>query len=87
MTFESQLGVKQESNLIDVTLYFRYGDTNLLGAVGAQLDMRREETVAQSIVEVLLVGPDAAHDRLTAFSHRGRKSSPCRARAIRRMSR
>lgn len=41
VTFESQLGVKQESNLIDVTLYFRYGDTNLLGAVGAQLDMRR----------------------------------------------
>lgn len=60
VTFESQLGVKQESNLIDVTLYFRYGDTNLLGAVGAQLDMRREETVAQSIVEALLVGPDAA---------------------------
>lgn len=57
--------MKQESNLIDVTLYFRYGDTNLLGAVGAQLDMRREETVAQSIVEALLVGPDAAHDRLS----------------------
>ena len=65
VTFESQLGVKQESNLIDVTLYVRYGDTNLLGAVGAQLDMRREETVAQSIVEALLVGPDAAHDRLS----------------------
>ncbi len=46
MTFESQLGVKQESSLLDVTLYFRYGETNLLGAVGAQLDMRREETVA-----------------------------------------
>ena len=71
VTFESQLGVKQESNLIDVTLYFRYGDTNLLGAVGAQLDMRREETVAQSIVEALLVGPDAAHDRLSGVFPQG----------------
>ena len=63
VTFETQLGVKQESSLLDVTLYFRYGETNLLGAVGAKLDMRREETVAQSIVEALLAGPDAAHDR------------------------
>ena len=71
VTFESQLSVKQESSLIDVTLYFRYGDTNLLGAVGAQLDMRREETVAQSIVEALLVGPDAAHDRLSGVFPQG----------------
>ena len=71
VTFESQLGVKQESNLIDVTLYFRYGDTNLLGAVGAQMDMRREETVAQSIVEALLIGPDAAHDRLSGVFPQG----------------
>ena len=41
VTFETQLGVKQESSLLDVTLYFRYGETNLLGAVGAKLDMRR----------------------------------------------
>ena len=71
VTFESQLGAKQESSLIDVMLYFRYGDTNLLGAVGAQLDMRREETVAQSIVEALLVGPDAAHDRLSGVFPQG----------------
>ena len=77
MTFESQLGVKQESNLIDVTLYFRYGDTNLLGAVGAQLDMRREETVAQSIVEALLVGPDAAHDRLSGVFPQGTEVKMC----------
>ncbi|MFR8978114.1 MAG: ATP-binding protein, partial [Christensenellales bacterium] len=70
VTFESQLGVKQESNLIDVTLYFRYGDTNLLGAVGAQLDAAGE-TVAQSIVEALLVGPDAAHDRLSGVFPQG----------------
>ena len=30
VTFETQLGVKQESSLLDVTLYFRYGETNLL---------------------------------------------------------
>ena len=71
VTFETQLGVKQESSLLDVTLYFRYGETNLLGAVGAKLDMRREETVAQSIVEALLAGPDAAHDRLSGLFPQG----------------
>ena len=71
VTFETQLGVKQESSLLDVTLYFRYGETNLLGAVGAKLDMRREETVAQSIVEALLTGPDAAHDRLSGLFPQG----------------
>lgn len=66
-TFEEQLGVKRESSLLDVTLYFRFGETNLLGACSARLDMRREETVAASIVQSLLDGPDAAHDRLTAL--------------------
>lgn len=70
-TFEEQLGVKQESSLLDVTLYFRFGETNLLGACSAQLDMRREETVAASIVQSLLDGPDAAHDRLTALFPQG----------------
>ena len=72
-TFEEQLGVKQESSLLDVTLYFRFGETNLLGACSAQLDMRREETVASSIVQSLLDGPDAAHDRLTALFPQGTK--------------
>ena len=70
-TFEEQLGVKQESSLLDVTLYFRFGETNLLGACSARLDMRREETVAASIVQSLLDGPDAAHDRLTALFPQG----------------
>lgn len=70
-TFEEQLGVKQESSLLDVTLYFRFGETNLLGACSAQLDMRREETVAASIVQSLLDGPDAAHDRLIALFPQG----------------
>lgn len=72
-TFEEQLGVKQESSLLDVTLYFRFGETNLLGACSARLDMRREETVAASIVQSLLDGPDAAHDRLTALFPQGTK--------------
>ena len=71
VTFETQLGVNTQSSMLDVTLYFRYGETNLLGAVGAQLDMRREETVAQSIVEALIIGPDAAHDRLTGVFPQG----------------
>ena len=33
--------------------------------------MRREETVAQSIVEALLAGPDAAHDRLSGLFPQG----------------
>lgn len=70
-TFEEQLGVKQESNMLDVTLYFRFGETNLLGACSAQLDMRREETVASSIVQALLDGPDAAHSRLTGLFPQG----------------
>ena len=72
-TFEEQLGARQESSLLDVTLYFRFGETNLLGACSAQLDMRREETVASSIVQSLLDGPDAAHDRLTALFPQGTK--------------
>ena len=71
VTFETQLGVNTQSSMLDVTLYFRYGETNLLGAVGAQLDMRREETVAQNIVEALIIGPDAAHDRLTGVFPQG----------------
>ena len=54
-----------------MTLYFRFGETNLLGACSARLDMRREETVAASIVQSLLDGPDAAHDRLTALFPQG----------------
>ena len=72
-TFEEQLGARHESSLLDVTLYFRFGETNLLGACSAQLDMRREETVASSIVQSLLDGPDAAHDRLTALFPQGTK--------------
>ena len=70
-TFEEQLGARRESSLLDVTLYFRFGETNLLGACSAQLDMRREETVASSIVQSLLDGPDAAHDRLIALFPQG----------------
>ncbi len=70
-TFEQQLGVQKKRSIMDVTLYFRFADTNVLGACSAQLDMRREETVASSIVRRLIDGPDAAHDRLRGVFPQG----------------
>lgn len=70
-TFEQQLGVQKKRSLMDVTLYFRFADTNVLGACSAQLDMRREETVASSIVRSLINGPDVAHDRLRGLFPQG----------------
>lgn len=70
-SFEQQLGVQKKRSLMDVTLYFRFADTNVLGACSAQLDMRREETVASSIVRCLINGPDVAHDRLRGLFPQG----------------
>ena len=70
-TFEQQLGVQKKRSLMDVTLYFRFADTDVLGACSAQLDMRREETVASSIVRRLIDGPDVAHDRLRGLFPQG----------------
>lgn len=53
------------SDEIEVTLYYRYGDTGVLGMERHTLDLRREETVARSIVEQLVAGPDNAHGRLS----------------------
>ena len=53
------------SDEMEVTLYYRYGDTRLLGMERHTLDLRREETVARSIVERLVAGPDSAHARLS----------------------
>lgn len=64
-TFSQQLGSTTRSDLLDVTLYFRFADTNVLGAQRAQIDIRREETIATSIVEHLLAGPDMAHEHLS----------------------
>ncbi len=70
-SFSKQVGSQRRRELIDVTLYFRYGDTQLLGAQQAQLDIRREETVATSIVQRLIDGPAVSHDRLTALFPQG----------------
>ena len=71
ITFEQQLGVMQDRNMLDVTLYYRFGDTGVLGAAAAQLDMRREETVASSIVQQLIDGPGVSHDRLSGVFPQG----------------
>ena len=70
-TFSQQLGGASRTDLLDVTLYFRFADTGLLGAQQAQLDIRREETVATSIVQKLIEGPDIAHERLSGVFPQG----------------
>lgn len=58
-------------DVLDVTLYFRYGGAPLLGAQRAQLDLRRDETVASVIVKLLIDGPDAAHAALGGLFPQG----------------
>lgn len=55
------------SDTLDVTLYFRYEDTGLLGAQLEVLDVRREETIATSIVNRLIAGPQQAGGRLASL--------------------
>ena len=62
---------RKAADLLDVTLYFRYGQTDVLGAERAQLDIGREETIAYSIVEQLVDGPDAAHGKLSGVFPQG----------------
>ena len=50
---------------VDVTLYYRFADTSVLGAERAHLTVGREENVAWEIVRRLVAGPDAAHGRLS----------------------
>ena len=52
---------------LDVTLYFRYGDTAYLGTEGTRIDLRQEDTVATLIVRRLIEGPQASHDRLSGL--------------------
>lgn len=63
--FSQQLGGAAVSDTLEVTLYYRCAQTRMLGAQCTQLDITREETVARSIVERLVQGPDDAHDRLS----------------------
>ena len=70
-SFSGQLGGAARTDLLDVTLYFRFADTGVLGAQRAQLDIRREETVATSIVQQLIEGPDISHENLTGLFPQG----------------
>lgn len=66
-----QLDSTGRTDMLDITLYYRFGDTELLGAQQAQLDLRREETVASSIVQRLVDGPGAANARLSGLFPQG----------------
>lgn len=59
------------SDEIEVTLYYRFGQTDVLGMERAQLDVGRDETIARGIVEKLVEGPDSAHGRLTGVFPQG----------------
>lgn len=63
--FAEHMGTASVSDTLEVTLYYRYGQTQALGMQRAVLDITREETVARSIVERLVAGPDDAHSRLS----------------------
>lgn len=66
-----QLGSHSRTDMISVTLYYRYGDTSVLGAQQMQFDIRREETVASSIVQHLVDGPAISHERLSGVFPQG----------------
>ena len=70
-SFSEQMGVKSAVDMLDITLYFRCKDTELLSAQQAQLDIRREETVATSIVRRLIDGPKTASGVLQGLFPRG----------------
>ncbi|MDO5378603.1 MAG: GerMN domain-containing protein, partial [Clostridia bacterium] len=59
------------SDQLDITLYYRFAQTNVLGAQREMLDIRREETVAHSIVSRLVEGPSVTHDRLSGVFPQG----------------
>lgn len=71
--FSEQLGGRTASDMLDVTLYYRFAGTELLGMEQAQLDIRREETVAWSIVDRLISGPSITHERLSGVFPQGTK--------------
>ena len=69
--FVRELGSVPPTDMLNVTLYFRFADTEVLGAQRAQLDLRREETVATRIVQRLIDGPDIAHEHLSGVFPQG----------------
>ena len=71
ISFSAQLGSREKTDTLGVTLYYRFEDTNVLGAQRVVLDLRREETVAMRIVQHLVEGPDIAHGRLSGVFPQG----------------
>lgn len=69
--FAHLLGTQPSSDTMDVTLYYRYRQTELLGAQSMVLDITRDQTVARSIVDQLVAGPDTLHGQLTALFPQG----------------
>lgn len=55
----------------EVTLYYRFAQTDLLGAERVQLETPKAESIAMAIVERLVDGPDTAHARLSGVFPRG----------------
>ena len=70
-SFTEQIGGHDTTDMLDVTLYYRFEDTQVLGAQRAQLDIRREETVATSIVQRLIDGPATAYAKLSGVFPQG----------------
>ena len=52
---------------LDVTLYFRFGQTDRLGVQRVSIDLRREETVATLIAQRLIEGPTRGDARLSGL--------------------
>ena len=71
LSFADQLGGEAASDMLDVTLYYRFADTDMLGMEQTQLDIRREETVAWRIVDGLISGPSITHERLNGVFPQG----------------
>ncbi|MBR5288219.1 MAG: GerMN domain-containing protein [Clostridia bacterium] len=72
-SFSDQMAVREAADLMDITLYYRCKDTALLSARQVQLDIRREETIATSIVRQLLDGPKQASGMLEGLFPRETK--------------
>ena len=66
-----QMGSASTSDMVGVTLYYRYGETDVLGAQRVQMDIRREETIAMRTVTLLVEGPSASRQRLSGVFPQG----------------
>ncbi len=68
----SPMGGAQDE--LEATLYYRFGQTPLLGMERVRLDVAREETVASRIVARLIEGPSASHAQLSGVFPQGTRA-------------